>query len=1376
MSGFVNDASSKVGSIQSFDDINIKKDTTFVNNTDLNASNIIDISISNNSTNNDVVNLEDLINNTTTLYSINNVEADKEIESETKILETGSLTKEEYEEEIKKVENYYIEQLEYLNQLLSNSNKDGIQDQYNELTEALKTIEVTEARSIYNTKADLDAFVNKTIPKVMEKYGLSSYQELVELQNALKNSVMQLQEEIKTVTNEKESAKYDYLDYLKEYDEYKVKEINKERLEKLDSESTITYTTEISDDKLTKNYSFTEYKKLYPDITPLEYYNLVKAKNKDERFIITGIEEYTTFQYLMEIKDAVPELAKRYDYLSSISQKEADEFLRKCAYEINSVKGQLEAKEFLDNLNGADEKTILAALNNEFDVHKQGIADGVVSFLGGLLHTADATASLLEKIGNNLGFIEETAHENRIMSPNEYKKLYILQALQSEQYKGLALSNNYEISQGIGNMLPSIAISALTPYGSIAMGASAGGNAYHSSMTQGNSFFSSFVNGIYSGASGAITERLFGGLPGLSDVQVTGLKTYIEAAAKEGNKEMLEGVLDSIYQSAFFGEKLPTTAEEWREYAKGIAKQGVYGAITAGYTQAPAVFKSFVINRINNRQKMISESQTTETEINKDEYVDLSGEEQTTETSSNEESDINNRKYSDSDDENKTTETSSNEESDINNRKYSDSDDENKTTETSSDEEPDINNRKYSDSDDENKTIETSSNEEPTIESKDYNESATSESPTSEEEDATIDEVKYRSEEAEPESDAISIEDSWKDIDLMKKFFKGKSTEEIKVALEKPELQSYIENLNIVEYGDFLGNLYCALGSNDIPSSILQKMEYCSLGELSAIAFRLKSNPEFNGSLIDLSNPDNLRILRNLSMQLSESNNLVQINNIFDGLLFDFDSKEANPDIAERINSLKQLVTYRKDYIIGKHLEEVGYTNRPYRDTSVIEYELSCTIDGENIKILIPSVDGVPDFTTLFNNQQYEIAVLQKQFKINSIEPSSWSVDLNRKTYIGVEKYEQGNTENSNDSRIEARKISGNEFYRIEVTGKDGKITLFDAPIDIYNNGVNNIELYKLLNENGIDYHELSDLTINVTKVNLDAVKAEDFTHYSESKTFTSLFNDDIYGGNQSDVSIYVDDYLSGKELTTIESKKAQTLINEVKKTFPNATDDQISDLAFAYAHNGCGYMAYANSLMLFFGGLENGEQIFREKFGFDLSVLDGNNKSYNVEAMAFNLFLQGAAKRTSDIDVAAKNAEGTYMVGTKDTDIINYLKSKGIKAEIHSSEIIDNDYNKLMQVYTKLANNKGSYHILTADDFILQGSELDDNPNYDSALLNTIYASNTKKVGSHGMLITGIEPQGIKVSSWKKRYKFLPYKCKGFYINSVKFSLGSGN
>ena len=92
------------------------------------------------------------------------------------------------------------------------------------------------------------------------------------------------------------------------------------------------------------------------------------------------------------------------------------------------------------------------------------------------------------------------------------------------------------------------------------------------------------------------------------------------------------------------------------------------------------------------------------------------------------------------------------------------------------------------------------------------------------------------------------------------------------------------------------------------------------------------SSNEFNGSLIDLSNPDNLRILRNLSMQLSESNNLVQINNIFDGLLFDFDSKEANPDIAERIG------TY---------------------ETSILPYEDCCTIFVAEHPVTKPRLDVI---------------------------------------------------------------------------------------------------------------------------------------------------------------------------------------------------------------------------------------------------------------------------------------------------------------------------------------------------------------------------------------------------------------------------------
>ena len=201
MSGFINNASSKVGDIQSFEDINIKTDTVLINNTDLNF-NTESLNAKNGSSN-DLVDLTDLIGDNKTLYnsSNNNINTNE-------ITELGSLSKEEYQSELKKVEDYYSEQLKYLNGILRDSNKDGIQDQLDEINNAIKTINDTEARSIYNTNADLDAFVKKTIPKVMEKYNINSYQELVDLQKQLNNATIEINQQINTINNQKSSAKY----------------------------------------------------------------------------------------------------------------------------------------------------------------------------------------------------------------------------------------------------------------------------------------------------------------------------------------------------------------------------------------------------------------------------------------------------------------------------------------------------------------------------------------------------------------------------------------------------------------------------------------------------------------------------------------------------------------------------------------------------------------------------------------------------------------------------------------------------------------------------------------------------------------------------------------------------------------------------------------------------------------------------------------------------------------------------------------------------------------------------------------------------------------------------------------------------------------
>ena len=114
--------------------------------------------------------------------------------------------------------------------------------------------------------------------------------------------------------------------------------------------------------------------------------------------------------------------------------------------------------------------------------------------------------------------------------------------------------------------------------------------------------------GVFTGTSEAITERILGGLPGLSDVQVTSLATYAKACVSEGFQESFQGVMDAVYRASFMGEELPTTAEGWEEFGKDILKQGIYGAVTAGIMQSPALATSlygkFQYNQIMNQNNI----------------------------------------------------------------------------------------------------------------------------------------------------------------------------------------------------------------------------------------------------------------------------------------------------------------------------------------------------------------------------------------------------------------------------------------------------------------------------------------------------------------------------------------------------------------------------------------------------------------------------------------------------------------------------------------------------------------------------------------------------------------------------------------------------
>ena len=167
----------------------------------------------------------------------------------------------------------------------------------------------------------------------------------------------------------------------------------------------------------------------------------------------------------------------------------------------------------------------------------------------------------------------------------DYKQMYLLQMLE-ESNKTLQV--DYNINMSIGNMLPSVALSIVNPaLGNISIFLSAGGNSYRDAkLNYGASDTSAFSYAVLSGTSELLLEKLLGGLPGISDIEVTNIKTFFQSMLKEGGEEALQEWVSA-------DARMLTGVEKWSdtdlEYAKQIFGDSVtsfvYGAATAGTMQ-----------------------------------------------------------------------------------------------------------------------------------------------------------------------------------------------------------------------------------------------------------------------------------------------------------------------------------------------------------------------------------------------------------------------------------------------------------------------------------------------------------------------------------------------------------------------------------------------------------------------------------------------------------------------------------------------------------------------------------------------------------------------------------------------------------------------
>ena len=478
-----------------------------------------------------------------------------------------------------------------------------------------------------------NAYMEEYLKENYSDLGITTYEEFLKIREETEALIADMESQRKTAMNLRDSAKYDYLPFLEDFQNFEVPKFNKDEYKS-------SFFREAFYEYGGGNYnptyfSYSKYKEEHPEISPMQFVELA-SDYTDNPYCLKGLEDASALFTINKVKDLYPQYKKTYEYLYAQDPAKASQYLKDIKYELNNIEGQFAAADFLKGLSELDgNNDVLEAVANELGVTLEGLVDGLDTFGHGMYYTIEALATAL-------GICEE----NRIMDPSEYKKMYILQALlpteqkiklglieydengklrnvdpnsiidYTKSYSGPALNNNYEISQGIGNMLPSMIVSLYCPTaGSWLMGISAGGNAYHGAMVEGYDYFTSLLYGAFSGSSEAISERLLGGLPGLSNVQVKSLKTYLQAVVKEGTQEIFQGIMDRVYRHIAMGEPLPDTVEGWIEFAKELGKEGAYGAITAGILNVPSLITSIKANRRAKLESINVQQQDTGTQV-----------------------------------------------------------------------------------------------------------------------------------------------------------------------------------------------------------------------------------------------------------------------------------------------------------------------------------------------------------------------------------------------------------------------------------------------------------------------------------------------------------------------------------------------------------------------------------------------------------------------------------------------------------------------------------------------------------------------------------------------------------------------------------------
>ena len=298
------------------------------------------------------------------------------------------------------------------------------------------------------------------------------------------------------------------------------------------------------------------------------------------------------------------------------------------------------------------------------------------------------------------------------------------------------------------------------------------------------------------------------------------------------------------------------------------------------------------------------------------------------------------------------------------------------------------------------------------------------------------------------------------------------------------------------------------------------------------------------------------------------------------------------------------------------------------------------------------------------------------------------------------------------------------------------------------------------LDLNSIIYHEsilgIKDVQVNEMSLN-EAVS--NLVSIDSNSAFSDIFSATKYGGNQGDVYNYLKSLLDGEELSTVEREKATILNNLINKYFGDLSDIDKVKLAYHYANGGCFYMAFANIFATYMGSLENGASIFKNLFGYDLYIEDGSLKQYNLEAIAFEMYLNHFSKNYDSISSILDSGDAGVSLASFDSRVKSLFDEKGIEIDRNAVLRINTPgdvNNMLTTIVEDLLKNPNGFHIISAKDFSLE-SLISDNRAVNDAALAGANASNGnyEHVGGHAMTLVDVDVDGsLIVSSWGGKYR----------------------